>query len=770
MSTQTQRSHGDGGVAPTVAMLGLGWFPDTVGGLERYFRSLFEALPEARGVVVGPAGGAPARLTAVSRAGAPLARRLAAFRRAALGAARGAELIDAHFALYAAAPLLASRLRRTPAVVHFHGPWADESSVERGEELHGLRRALERAVLRHARAYVVLSSAFRRVLVEHYGVIPWDVHVLHPGVDLERFSPGRRAAARDRLGIPPDAFLAVTVRRLVPRTGVGELLDAWELAAAELPAGATLLVAGDGPLAGELGARAAAIASPRVRMAGRLSEEDLLAAYRAADVAVVPTLSHEGFGLVVLEAAACGTPSIVTDVDALPEIAGPLDPTLVVPAGEPSALAARLAAASRGALPARETAREYAERFSWPSVAAAHRRLYRRVLERAPAALPRVVYLDHVARLSGAEIALLRLLPHLEGVQAHVILGEDGPLATRLQQAGISVEVLPLAPSARDLRRASARAGGVPLSTAWETFRYTLRLARRLRRIDPDLVHTNSLKSGVYGGLAARLAGVPLVWHLRDRLADDYLPRSATRVLRWAIPRLAGGILANSQATLDTLGPVRGRPARVLPDAVEAPSAPKSRGGHDEAPATFGMLGRIAPWKGQDLFLRAFADAFPAGSERAVIIGTPLFGEEDFEASLRELAQELGLAARVEFRGFREDIWQELASLDILVHASLIPEPFGQVVLEGMAAGLPVLAPDEGGPAEVIEDGRTGILFASRDQRALAAAMRALDADPGRRERVGAAAREAAAAYRPPVLAERYEQAYAQVLGARPVR
>ncbi len=746
-------------------MLGLGWFPDTVGGLERYFRSLFEALAEARGVVIGPASDAPERLAAVSRADAPLARRLQAFHRAALRAARSAELIDAHFALYAAGPLLLSRLRGTPSVFHFQGPWADESSVERGEDLHSFRRVLEGAVLRHARAYVVLSAAFRRVLVERYGVAPWDVHILRPGVDSEHFSPGDRAAARDRLGIPRDAFLALSVRRLVPRTGVGELLGAWELAAAELPAGAMLLVAGDGPLAGELGARASAIASREVRMVGRLSDEDLLAAYRAADVAVVPTLSHEGFGLVVLEAAACGTPSIVTDVDALPEVARPLDPTLVVPAGDRRAMATRLAEAARGGLPARESAREYAERFSWPAVAAAHRRLYRRVIDRAPAERLRVVYLDHVARLSGAEIALLRLLPHLEGVDAHVILGEDGLLATRLQQAGISVEVLPLAPSARDLRRGSARAGGVPLGTVLETARYTLRLARRLRRIEPDLVHTNSLKAGVYGGLAARLAGVPLVWHLRDRLADDYLSRSATRVLQRAIPRLARGILANSQATLDTLGTVSSRPAWVVPDAVEAPPARHAQGEVRREATTFGMLGRIAPWKGQDLFLRAFAQAFPSGSERAVIIGTPLFGEEDFEASLRKLVAELGLAGRVEFRGFREDIWGELASLDVLVHASLIPEPFGQVVLEGMAAGLPVLAPDEGGPAEVIEDGRTGVLFASRDEGALAAAMRALDADAERRGRLGAAAREAAAAYRPQVLAERYEHAYARVLG-----
>jgi glycosyltransferase involved in cell wall biosynthesis len=143
-----------------------------------------------------------------------------------------------------------------------------------------------------------------------------------------------------------------------------------------------------------------------------------------------------------------------------------------------------------------------------------------------------------------------------------------------------------------------------------------------------------------------------------------------------------------------------------------------------------------------------------------------MFGEEDCERELRGLATELGIEGRVEFRGFREDIWRELASLDVLVHASLIPEPFGQVVLEGMAAGLPVLASGEGGPAEVIDDGRTGVLFASRDRDALAAGMRALADDAERRRRLGAAAREAALAYRPEVLAGRLEAAYEQLLGA----
>ena len=147
-----------------------------------------------------------------------------------------------------------------------------------------------------------------------------------------------------------------------------------------------------------------------------------------------------------------------------------------------------------------------------------------------------------------------------------------------------------------------------------------------------------------------------------------------------------------------------------------------------------------------------------------MIVGAPLFGEEACERDLRELIARLGLAERVQLRGFREDVWSELARIDVLVHASVIPEPFGQVVLEGMAAGLPVIAPDEGGPAEVIADGETGHLFAARSVDALAAAMRALSADPQARERLGSAARHSIAAYHPARVGEQLEEMYKQVL------
>ena len=751
---------------PRVLMLGVGWFPDTLGGLDRYYRGLFEQLPEASGVVIGPAGDGPATIEAVCDQGKPLALRLLAYWRAAQRAGRGAEVLDAHFALYATAPLLFGRLRKLPTVFHFQGPWAEENLAagDRSRLAFILRRELERVALHRAEAHVVLSSAFRRVLVERYRIRPWDVHVWAPGVELDRFRPGDRAQARERLGIPDSTFVAVSARRLVPRMGIAGLLDAWRLMQERLPTESVLLLAGDGPLREQILERANEPAlAGRVRVLGRLEDSALIEAYQASDVAVVPTLAVEGFGLVVLEAAACGTPSIVTDVGGLPEVVAPLDASLVLATGDTDALADRLEAAAKGSLPGRARVRAYTESFDWPKVAERHRELHRRLIRGERDERTRVVYLDHVAHLSGGEIALLRLLPHLRGVNPHVILGEDGPLVNRLQQAGISVEVFPIAPAARELRKDSVGLSASGLRGVPGAATYTARLAMRLRALRADLVHTNSLKAGVYGSLAARTAGVPVLWHVRDRISDDYLPGVAVRLVRTLVGLLPDGVMANSTATLSTLGGSLGKsPHWVVPDTVIAVPAPAVSRGEG---IVFGMVGRLAPWKGQDLFLRSFARAFPHGDTRAVIVGEAMFGEERYERELVLLARNLGIADRVVFRGFREDIWRELAGFDALVHASITPEPFGQVVLEGMAAGLAVIAADEGGPASMILDGQTGRLFRSRDQASLAEAMRSIYEHPEQRELLGEAARRAAADYHPDVAAAQVEGAYARLTG-----
>ncbi|MEA2684642.1 MAG: hypothetical protein QOK05_2970 [Chloroflexota bacterium] len=756
-------------------MLGMGWFPDQKGGLNRYLAGLHRELVRqgvaARAVVLGPAAGLPDGVHLAADGDAPLPARMRGFARAARQLSEDIDVADVHFALYGLWPLLSRAWRGKPMVVHFQGPWAQESvsAGDRRWPRAWLKARVETAVYRRANALVVLSSAFKRVLVESYGVSPWRVTVIPPGVDLEEFEPGSHDVARRALGLEPGTFTAVVARRLVPRMGIDVLLEAWVTVARDSP-GACLLVVGEGPERTTLEAQAARSApAGSVRFLGAVGEQELKSCYRAADVVVVPSRELEGYGLVVLESLASGTPVVVSDAGGLPEAVIGLDPSLVVPAGDAGALAARINAAADGSrpLPARDDCRRFAEAFSWPAVARRNQDVYAAAVDPARDRRKRVVYLDHCARISGGELAMLRLLPAMEQVDCHVILGEEGPLVGRLLSRHVSTEVLPLGSRARNLSRSSVTAPDLPVLTTLQTALYILRLTRRLRRLRPDLVHTNSLKSLVYGGVAGRLAGVPVVCHVRDRLSDDYLPAQASMLVRGILKRFARAVITNSHATREAL--------RVDVAATEIPSpvtydpvrqVARRSGGSASEGLTVTMLGRLAPWKGQHLFIEAFAAAFPAGGARALVVGGAQFGEQEYEADMLRLASALGIAARVEFLGHVDDVDAVLDRTDILVHASVGIEPFGLVVAEGMAAGLAVVATDVGGPSEIIEDGVSGVLFRTGDPEDLARVMRLLADQPELRARLGTGARAAARRFAPEVIAREVNDLYDSILRA----
>jgi glycosyltransferase involved in cell wall biosynthesis len=752
---------------PTVLMVGEALAHENPGGLNRYFEVLASAL-EVRGTPVFTIrmGVGPPRSPSHVLAGKtswPPPLRILSYWRAAARLADRIDVVDSHFALYGLLPALATRLRSKPLVVHFHGPWAEESRVagQRSGVILSVKRLMEAALYRRASRLVTLSEAFKAILVERFHVDPSRVEVIAPGVDLDRFRPGDRLRTRRHLELSDDGFVAVVARRLdrdARRMGLETLLVAWRQVVDAVP-GATLLVIGDGSARGDLQDLAREVnISGSVRFQGRVDDVDLVRAYQAADVSVVPSIALEGFGLVALESLACGTPVVVTDCGGLPEAVAGLDASLIVQSKNAGALADRLTAAATGTLPDRHVCRSYAEGFSWSACARANQAVYARALDPRP----RVVFLDHVGRLSGGELALARLVENLD-VDAHVILGEDGPLAERLQEAGAEVEVLPLPPIARDLRRDQV---GARPEAALASARYVATLTRRLRRLRPDLVHTNSLKSSLYGGLAARAAGVPLVVHLRDRLASDYLPPPALRVAQGSIRYFASGLITNSTSTLETVWR-RPRHFAVVPSGI--PSSWCTRPTPDRlarcGPLRVGMVGRIAPWKGQHVFLAAFAEAFPDGGAEAVIVGSALFGEEAYGEQLGRLVQDLGIARRVRFSGFSDDVWEELSLLDVLVHASTVPEPFGQVVLEGMAAGLPVVAARAGGPSELITDGIDGLLFTPGQSDELATTLRVLAEAPLRRQELGQNARQRAASMSVEASAAAVLELYGRVLG-----
>ena len=368
----------------------------------------------------------------------------------------------------------------------------------------------------------------------------------------------------------------------------------------------------------------------------------------------------------------------------------------------------------------------------------------------------KALFVDHTATLGGGELALLQIVTNLDKsrYQPVVVLFSEGKLVQRLREADIETHVLPLESEIAKSRKDSLGLRSLlRVNHAKETVAFAFRLARFLREQKIDLVYTNSLKADIIGGLAARIAGRPLVWHIRDRIDDDYLPAPVARAFRALCRLVPDYVLANSNATLQTLQLPRGERSATVYSGVEirprrAPDAFRSDASAADAPPVsaaprIGLVGRISPWKGQHIFLQAAAQIrqrFP--DARFQIIGAALFDEQDYEKEIHELARSLDLCDSVEFTGFRSDVPELMENLDILVHASITGEPFGQVVAQGMAAGKPVVATNGGGIPELVADGLTGLLVPMADANSMAAAICHLIEQPALAQHMGLMGRQ----------------------------
>ena len=348
-------------------------------------------------------------------------------------------------------------------------------------------------------------------------------------------------------------------------------------------------------------------------------------------------------------------------------------------------------------------------------------------------ARPTILFFDHTAQWSGGEISLFNLVTHidLDKYRPVVVLFADGPLREKLDAANIETRLVPLDESVSQTRKDEIGASSlVKLKQLGSIAKFIRRLRRVIRQERAQIVHCNSLKSDVLGGVAARLVGVPAIWHVRDRIADDYLPAPVVRAFRLAARIIPTRVIAVSGATLQTLPGVRGiaiHNGTVFENFSDLPARVPFAG---DAPI-FGIVGRLTAWKGQHIFLRAAAlvrREIP--DARFQIVGAALFGEADYERELRALCAQLELAEAVEWLGFRRDVPQVIAQMDALIHASTTGEPFGQVLIEGMAASRPVIATNGGGVPEIVLDGETGFLVPMNIVEPLAAAMLVLSRDP----------------------------------------
>jgi glycosyltransferase involved in cell wall biosynthesis len=334
----------------------------------------------------------------------------------------------------------------------------------------------------------------------------------------------------------------------------------------------------------------------------------------------------------------------------------------------------------------------------------------------------RVLFVSHVGVCGGAELILLDAMRAFEAPTLFIF--EDGPLNARAAQAGAHVIVGGTGSLAK-FRRDSALAMALPL--LGRMARLLPALARAAAR--HDLIYANSQKAFAVSAVAAAITRKPLVWHLHDILTTEHFSPTALKIQVRLANRFATLVIAPSQAVAEAFVAGGGDAARILvvpngldaegktsPEALRAQIAPNAH-------LLIGVFSRLAAWKGQHVVIRALAEL---PNVECLIAGGPMFGEDDYARSLDLLVRDLKLASRVHMLGHREDVFDLMRCVDIVVHPSVAAEPFGRTLVEGMLAQKPVIATSTGAASEILAAGETGILVPPGNAQALAQAIRSI--------------------------------------------
>ncbi|NLE75863.1 MAG: glycosyltransferase family 4 protein [Chloroflexi bacterium] len=377
----------------------------------------------------------------------------------------------------------------------------------------------------------------------------------------------------------------------------------------------------------------------------------------------------------------------------------------------------------------------------------------------------RILFVDLAPTPGGSVVSLYNLLRGLDRrrYEPLVVLSAHNTFAQQVRELGVPVVALPghrqgtaEFPAAvqrvrtgrlgRWVQRAGPllrlwRAGGLALRLARRTLPEAWRLASVVRRTQPHLLHLNNIVALNRAGiLAAWATGRPCVCHLRglNRLEP---------VDRWLARRVAYYIFisqAVARAQRAEGVPMLGE---VIANAVEPGALDQRCSGEELVEAfgfppgaqVFGMVGRLEPWKGHRVFLQALAQVRRQHPQAVgLVVGGPEPNSPAYPQELSALARELGLGGAVVFAGYRPDVLRLMTGMAAVVHCSTAPEPFGRVIIEGMAAGVPVVASNDGATPEIVENGVSGLLTPPGDAAALAAAMARLLAEPAWAQRLAA--------------------------------
>ena len=361
----------------------------------------------------------------------------------------------------------------------------------------------------------------------------------------------------------------------------------------------------------------------------------------------------------------------------------------------------------------------------------------------------RIAYVDHAEDLGGAEKSLLEMTGRLDRDRfTPLLLHTRAAKWMRTEECG-HLERIPVFSPGGVLERKRGNMSGLlgNLRDLFASARPVYRIVRSLKRHEADLVHTNSLKAHLLGGMAARMARLPLIWHMRDLLEEG----EGLGIVRQAATTCKPRVIAISEAVARQFDGLHVH-VDVVPNGIplerftpgEPPEQLRAEWAIEPGEQVVMCLARLTPWKGHRTLLQAFsqvAEQCPAA--RLLIVGEVAFWADEYGDELHALADRLGLNGRVIWAGFRSDVPELLRLADVLVLPSR-NEPFGRVLIEAMATGKPVVATSSGGAPEIVAAEETGLLVPPENADALAEALLRLLADEDLRRKLGGAGMERA--------------------------
>lgn len=373
----------------------------------------------------------------------------------------------------------------------------------------------------------------------------------------------------------------------------------------------------------------------------------------------------------------------------------------------------------------------------------------------------RIVYLSPAAGLGGAERCLLDMLAAVRQTdpraELHLLASTDGPLVERAKQLDVRVTVLPMPKDLVEMgdsilngpkgRHAFWDLGRRGIKGGLATWSYAQTLTKTLARIQPDIIHSNGIKFHLLTSLA-RLPHVPVIWHIHDFLS---LRPLMARALRWASLRARGAIAVSRAVQQDAQKVLPNLPIELVYNGIDTDEFSLGSGSEtnldqlaDLPPATaetvrIGLVATFARWKGHEIFLKAAGQVLKTRPQRAArffIIGGPIYqtrGSQFSVDELRSIAASLKIESHVGFVPFQDNPADVYRALDIVVHASTQPEPFGRTIVEAMACAKPVIVAQGGGAAELFIHDHDAVGIPPGNPTALAAAIGRLIADSGLR-------------------------------------